>query len=744
MSGAGGLLSRISCWVRVPVLPCAGAVYAGLIFTNRMGNPGVGLVVGYLTNLGLLCAGTLVKALRTGLASAGETSLRRPAAGESGGLWDRWLDADAVVAAEPDITFVDDEPELEPEPVLVPRRASVRPRVIATESGDSMRLEDEVIAFARSGARGAIRIAGPFGSGKTTALAHLAASLPRELPVCVLDEPDPRLLAEVAARGVVVYAAARDTAHPRHLATFDLAPWGKDEWIEYLLATGRKQCASVMTRLEAAPDRDWLQGNPELWRIVLYRMACDPALASIHDALRQELADRLANGTVRRLAEEVCLAHLRNREEVQVQPDALEEELTSQCRDQALQRLILHRPIQLLIAARRIVTDLAESEQPCDYLGTRLPRDLVQEAGVLLREDSLGCRHLHFYLNSLRRDVHPMAASLLHAAGTGWRPAPESVCPPNLSGAYLDRVAWRGVDLRAVELKGADLSRAELQRAQFDAANLDRARLCQASLEGASMASAMARGADLNHADLVSLRAEAVDLYGANLEGANLTDAFLRNAQLLESNLKEARLSGADLTRANLCGAEIAGADFTGAILDAALLKGLTLFRSEFKQARFTAADLSGCDLEGMDLPRAAFRKARLQDALLTGSRMPDADFRDACLRSAGLAEVDWEGACLAGADLSLATFHLGSSRSGLVGSPIACEGSRTGFYTDDFDEQDFKPPESIRKANLCGADLRGAHLGDVDFYLVDLRGALFDSHQAEQFRRCGAILKHA
>ncbi|MFN0053079.1 MAG: pentapeptide repeat-containing protein [Planctomycetales bacterium] len=47
-----------------------------------------------------------------------------------------------------------------------------------------------------------------------------------------------------------------------------------------------------------------------------------------------------------------------------------------------------------------------------------------------------------------------------------------------------------------------------------------------------------------------------------------------------------------------------------------------------------------------------------------------------------------------------------------------------------------------IRKANLRGADLRGAHIDGVDFYLVDLRDALYDSEQAQQFRRCGAILE--
>ena len=120
---------------------------------------------------------------------------------------------------------------------------------------------------------------------------------------------------------------------------------------------------------------------------------------------------------------------------------------------------------------------------------------------------------------------------------------------------------------------------------------------------------------------------------------------------------------------------------------------------------------------------------------------MPQADFQWADLRGAGLAGVEWERADLRHADLREASSFLGSSRSGLVGSPLACEGSRTGFYTDDFDEQTFKSPEEIRKANLRGADLRGAKIDRVDFYLVDLRKAKYTRKQAEHLQRCGAIL---
>ena len=68
-------------------------------------------------------------------------------------------------------------------------------------------------------------------------------------------------------------------------------------------------------------------------------------------------------------------------------------------------------------------------------------------------------------------------------------------------------------------------------------------------------------------------------------------------------------------------------------------------------------------------------------------------------------------------------------------------DSSRTGFYTDEFDQQYYKSPEEIRKANLRGADLRGAIVGGTDFYLVDLREAKYTDQQRRHFRQCRAIL---
>jgi uncharacterized protein YjbI with pentapeptide repeats len=163
---------------------------------------------------------------------------------------------------------------------------------------------------------------------------------------------------------------------------------------------------------------------------------------------------------------------------------------------------------------------------------------------------------------------------------------------------------------------------------------------------------------------------------------------------------------------------------------------------AKWEHARFVEARILECNLEGLEINGADFTQADLTGSLLTGSRFPEGRFRNARLVEAGLAEIEWENADLRDADLTHASFHLGSSRSGLVGSTIPCEGSRTGFYTDDYNEQDYKSPEEIRKACLCGADLRGAKLEGTDFYLVDLRDAKYTEDQHEHFARCGAILK--
>jgi uncharacterized protein YjbI with pentapeptide repeats len=212
--------------------------------------------------------------------------------------------------------------------------------------------------------------------------------------------------------------------------------------------------------------------------------------------------------------------------------------------------------------------------------------------------------------------------------------------------------------------------------------------------------------------------------------------ALLTRATFLKAAARHARFDGGELSRCDFREADLRGSRFSRCSLKHATLTG-----SRVDGASFNNSNLDSADLTSVTGERASFVRAALYDAILSSSILPRADFRGAFLLNTGLAQIDWEGADLRDADFAGASFHYGSSRSGLVNSFIAGEGSKTGFYTDEYLEQDFKAPEEIRKANLCGSDLRGAKVEGVDWYLVDLRGALYTPDQAAHFARCGAIL---
>jgi uncharacterized protein YjbI with pentapeptide repeats len=600
-----------------------------------------------------------------------------------------------------------------------PERAPVRPRVLSPQSGEALPLEDEVRALLEAGARGLVQITGPVGSGKTTALRHLAAVL---LPgaATFIDDSPPTTVKSLSS-GLVIYATdeARRGSCP---ATYQMAPWGEDEWIEYLLAVHRERCGSVVKRLRAAPDRDLLPPLPELWRTVLDEFAADHAVESVRTALCRFVAHELPDPDLRRFIRCECLETL---------PTGVGWHIS--------EGPLRHEVVQMVLAAEQIVADLRDRDA-CPYLERRLPRALVREVAVGAVAVPEALEQLRSIVAGTPAFRHAMAASILHATDTGW--VPDSDPSPRLCGAYLEGAAWPYVRLPKADLREADLNEAYLHEANLEGADANHAQLYQAKLQGADLTEFFAREANLYGADLSRAKAEKAVFEGAILERANLDNAVLRGARFAGANLSGASFVEADLSGAVLKGADITNADFTSANLEGASLTKLSLRKAILTGARFVRADLRDCDLEYLQLPAAEFDDADLEGAYLTGSWMPEAYFESACLRRAGLADVNWAGACLRCADLTGASFHAGSSRSGLIVSPIASEGSRTGFYTDDSDEQYFKAPEQIRKANLCGADLRGAILKDVDFYLVDLRGALFDPEQEPHLRRCRAILE--
>jgi uncharacterized protein YjbI with pentapeptide repeats len=612
--------------------------------------------------------------------------------------------------------------------MITPRRAPVHPRILSPYSGESLLLEDEVRALVNNATSGSIFITGSAGSGKTTALEHLAFVLAGADSVRFLDQPDYGEVLRAQQKEWVICTSIEKV--PNWLR---LAPWGMDERIEYLLAAHKEQCASVMARLGGPAGPDPLDGNPELWRIVLDQMAADDTLPSARQALDRFLHALLAASPAGRKYQIWALANLLHTPYLA----EIELELRTAEGDSRF-RVLRHHPVQLILGAAQIIQDI-QTSQPCEYFGRCFPRDLVRETALAARGQPASLELLQTWFAE-RPERHAMAASILHAADIGW--VPQSGTRPKLGGAYLEGIALPGTNLSGVDFSAADLSHADLRGADLESVRAIKADLRYACLHGASLEKFVANEANMEGADLASAKLRNAFLDGASLENADLSDADLQKASLASSNLRGANLSRANLRHATLTEANLEGAVFVEADLEGAILVSTKLREADFTGARFYGARMNGCDLEDMELPGADFRKASLQDALLTGSIMPDARFDDACFHGAGLADIDWERASLRGADLRGVSFHLGSSRSGRVGSPIACAGSRTGFYTDDYNEQDFKAPEEIRKANLCFADLRGARIDDVDFYLVDLRHALFDPEHEAHLRRCGAILE--
>jgi uncharacterized protein YjbI with pentapeptide repeats len=618
--------------------------------------------------------------------------------------------------------------------------AFVQPRIISPISGETLPLVDVVHHELLRGTR-VIQISGGPGSGKTTALAHLAAVLPPAQDLVFLDDPTTSEVAAQAMRLRVVCASRQ--RYPELgpvIAPLPLAPWTDDELIEYLTAVAPEHCGSVMRRLLALPSRNELRGNPALWCGVLAQFMSDESLTSIRAAIQRILAGMLRDPHERRFAAEFCTAIL-------LGDDAEATRTLAQIihGPQDLERLrwLRHPMVQSLLAGERIAMSIL-SDGECPALSRRWPRPLVEEVAWLARCDSVLAERLRTIYASDRQSYQSQAATLLFAIDKTWRPHAKRHA--RLAGASFPEAPWPGLVLPSNDhvrsnLSDADLTRANLEGARLDLAVAKNINLGRANLAKASIRTLDCSGANLAGARLVAALADGINLREADLTGAILDDASLMGAILAEANLTQASFRHADMSFADLATCIIEGADFTGANLRSCNLQGLELHSAVLEGASFEAAVLADCDLEGIVLPFADFRRSKLRNALLTGSVMPHADFRGADLRWAGLADVQWEDTDLRNADLTGCSFHMGSTRSGLVGSPYPGHGSKTGFYTDDYQDQGFKRPEEIRKANLCGADLRGAKLDYVDFYLVDLRGARFESRLGPYLHEAGAIL---
>ncbi len=604
----------------------------------------------------------------------------------------------------------------EPEDVFLP----VPPRVICSNSGESRPLLDAIQELVSSVEHAVVRIN---GRGTTTAL-RFVMDQAQDGRLAVID-PEYSSGDIRACRFLLVGEPVRTVDYVLALAAWDL-----DDLIQYLLLNHPGQARSVMARLTASQELGFARGSPAVWQHVLDCMADHAMLATPRAACLKWLEQQLADYADRDLSSVgdhflsygIAVALKRLKKEHVLPGKAL--------------RVLSEWDVQSLIIATRVAERLNLGDQS-------VLRPWF--SGPLLAEISTRMKNAHAAIGCLKQCVVEkrhggQAASLLLKADPNWRPP--SGQQLDLTGGDLRGAQWARCTLIRADLSLADLSGADLKKADLTGVKLTGTKFVRANLRAASLYASRASQADFRQADLSQARG-AKGEFSAGI----FTKANMSCGDFAKSNFSRADFNGANLTEARLDACEFERAQFADTDLSRAVLKRSLLPAIDFRSATVTATDFYGANLrsanfEDMQLSDCNFQAANLSRSLLTGSTAKGADFSYANLSQAGMAEIVWEDCDLQNADLSKIAFHMGSTRCGLVDSPYPSHGTRTGFYTDDYEDLVYKQPELIRKAALLRCDLRGAKLLDTDFYLVDLRGSIYDPACRRHFQKCGAILE--
>jgi uncharacterized protein YjbI with pentapeptide repeats len=610
--------------------------------------------------------------------------------------------------------------------------ARVRPRVIipGSISGATLRIDRAVCEAVAAGAK-IIQILGAPGSGRSTALRYLEREL-ADAMLEYMDAPcDGAAVDALVSLGRVVVIAPGTELFRIDTAVLQLAPWGEDELFEWAIGIPQDQRRTFVERAGRVMDQLG-SSSPEVLDAVWGELAIDVTIESAASALRSALtrndpgleqAMQLAGSAAwwgihgqTLLATEVLAKH------------------------PLMRRLVRHRPVKHLAASEWVASQLAAgSPEPLRRMS---PPELIRGIAERVKGNAAAQQTIEAALAGCTGDcVDAMGASILNLAGHDWKPTfVKGGRPRKLVLASLVRAKWADAALAGADLSGAELNHADLTGANLRGVVAAGAAFCGANLSGATLDHAKLR-ANLSHASLEGASVCDANFSRAMLLGANLGRVKGSGTRFASTDLRDAVLDHSNIPHARFLRCQIAGLSLRNAALTYAIFSRVDLREAALDDVVLRDARLVGCVLSqvvatGIDAADATFRDCDLTGSVLRAARLPRAKFP-----GCGLADIWWQGADLREANFTDATFHMGSSRSGLVGSVIAGEGSKTGFYTDDYAAQDYKPPEEISKADLRGADLRGAIVAGVDFYLVDLRGAIYEREQAEWFRKCGAIL---
>lgn len=613
----------------------------------------------------------------------------------------------------------------------------VRPRVMGLD-GESRLLDHILQEHLRTKRVHRIVICGPGGTGKSFALRYLCERFSSEVAagqIRLLDVRDVRSAdgasnSAFADSGQLTVIAARTQECP-DATVYQMAAWDRDDVIEYVLQRFPDQSVSLLNRSSCGA---FLEGLPELWVLVLEELAANKSLDSAEAAM-WEIVNRL----IRHCGETTDIGKTiwedLGNDKAKEQASSVLDPATSQ-----LGRLQELHPVQCMLAAEYFCSQM-QTRSGMEILSRPIPEDVLPIIARRLRNNKRIISDLAALL-ILHADaaLYASAMTLLLAIDPAWRPA-RSLAKTDLKGAVLDGANWPEVDLRQTTITGISANDASFHHCDFANSIATYASFRRTSFRYAKLVAIVfdhGFAPDSDFAHIVGTRGifRRTDLRGSTFENAILTEANFESSQLCGVSFRSAYLAKASLLDAN-----VQNTDFSQCDLTWANLSHLDLTRTNLRGAVLCEAKMVSCNLENVDLTQFTLVGANLRDSSLSGSVAQRANLQKVSFRRAQLGEVDWENADLRNADLRGVVFHLGASREGLLSSPYASEGTRTGFYTDERLELHFKAPEEIRKANLKGVNLLGAHIDGVDFYLVDLRGAKMSREQYLQAASTGAIL---
>ena len=607
------------------------------------------------------------------------------------------------------------------------RTMAVEPRARSAD-GELLPVADLVARYIDSDCK-AIRIV---GEGKSTTIEHLRGCF-AELPgIRFLDDGQP--IDQLKDWELLVYTSPTFVSGSIELR---LAKWTRDDCIEYLMSKSPTRCKSVMSRLMESKDLWLASGSPRVISRALNLMIEHDDICSMESAIAAHFESYpFKRNRHRTKVVNKCLEHLLN--DVHLGMDL--QRYVPGYLDNDLVKFVSVQSVRYVLAAKKLVKILGKGKSPACLGQAWTPKWIEYFAEVLDREDSNSAiEHLESLANKVWDSYSSNSASVLYEMDCEWQPSRQTEL--NYEHVQLPRL-----NVRELMLENSLITKASFHGANLPFCSLQNSNITGSDFSHANLLNSKLRLLVAKHADFTLANLQKVDATKSNFSQASLLETKMDEGDFSEANLTNADLRGASLnfskfTKSVLSGCNLAGASLKGVKFESAEMNGLDFREVDLTDSQFLSCNLSKSSFDGQTLQDIRFYSCKLKAAYFSNSRLNGCDLMRCDLSHSKLGDIVWNDCDLRRADFSDCHFHYGSTRSGLVGSPYPSHGTRTGFYTDDYDDQHYRRVEDIRKASLQGCDLTGANVFNADFYLVDLRNAKYDEKQKKHFQSCGAIL---